>query len=110
MNAIHWPSKEKTGLRTVIGASPVTGRCVLSLSDAAHNCPPRVNAISFLSRDNVKLPASPSPPPYRDGFAPAIGATVHRPPSREKRISFADSQVNELMSDVRMSGSSGKSV
>ena len=28
MNAIHWPSLEKTGFDAVAGVSPVTGRCV----------------------------------------------------------------------------------
>ena len=34
MNASHSPSNENTGLRAVIGAMPVTGRCVLSFNDA----------------------------------------------------------------------------
>ena len=58
VNASHSPSNEKIGLPTFAGARPVTGRCVLSFSDAIHNWPPRVKAISLRSRERRKLPAS----------------------------------------------------
>ncbi len=109
VKAIHWPSREKTGPEAVIGVSPVTGRCVFRSSDAIQICPPRVKAISLRSFDSVKLAASANPPATRIGFA-AAGDTVHSTPSLENRISVGDTHANDAMSDVRISGSTGKSV
>src|SRR3954471_1532979 len=108
-NAIHWPSREKTGLDAVFGVRPVTGRCVLRSSDAIQICPPRVKAIVRRSFDSVKLPASERPPDTRAAFGD-VGDTVHSAPSFEKRISVGDTQEKDATSDVRMSGSTGKSV
>jgi hypothetical protein len=63
-----------------------------------------VNAISFRSLESVTFAASPMPPETLAGFADA-GETVHSAPLRENRISSCDTQLNDAMSDVRMSGS-----
>src|SRR5262249_40122017 len=76
---------------------------------ASQICPPRVNAIDFLSLDKAKFPASARPPDIRVGFA-EDGDTVHSTPSFENRIWSADTHANDVTSDVRMSGSTGKSV
>ena len=87
----------------------MTGRCVFRSSEAIQICPPRVNAISLRSLESVKLAASASPPETRAGLADA-GDTVQRTPSLANRISSADTHANDEMSDVLMSGSTGKSV
>src|SRR5262249_27373094 len=67
------------------------------------------NAISLRSVDSVKFAASARPPDMRVGFA-AVGDAVHNAPLRENRISPGETHANDPMSDVRMSGSTGKSV
>src|SRR5262249_19765949 len=65
--------------------------------------------MSARSLESANDAASDRPPDARSGFA-ARGETVQRTPSLAKRISSADRHANAVMSDVRISGSTGKSV
>src|SRR5262245_51080071 len=76
VNAIHRLSREKTGPLAVVGARPVTGRCVFVAREATQIWPPRVKAMNFLSFESVKFAASLSGP-YRVGRGGfAVGLTV----------------------------------
>ena len=88
VNAIHWPSRENTGLDAVIGVRPVTGRWVFLSSDAIQICPPRVNAIGLRSLDSVKLRGVGEAARTCAPASPTAGDTVHSTPSFENRISF----------------------
>ena len=103
------PSRENTGFDAVIGVRPVTGRCVLSL-ERRHPDLAAARERDRLAIARQREVAGVGEAARHPRRLRAAGDTVHSTPSFENRISVGETQANDVTSEVRMSGSTGKSV